>query len=150
MQKRRQDDGPSQQDAAELWQAYLDSIIVDARDGTVYAGPDAVALPLPPPCYVITAANPREGKLSDAENDRRNQTLEKVLQLRFESVVPVIGRSRSGHWQEVSFLVSTPDRTEILQLAERHHQRAVFELDADTKRVVAVDGTIQGTMDRTQ
>ncbi len=136
------------EERSQIWSAFSDSIIVDRSNGLVYAGPQCVDLPLPTPAYVITAANPFEEFQSDQANERRNQMLRKVLARKTDRIVEVIGSSRCGNWQENSFLVSDVEYSEILDLARRYGQRAVFKLTHDQKIVVRADGVVKSETSR--
>ncbi|MCM2375125.1 DUF3293 domain-containing protein [Aporhodopirellula aestuarii] len=148
IQKLMHDSMRMLEERPQIWSAYSDSIIVDRLNGEVYAGPGCVDLPIPAPAYVITAANPFEGFQSEQANEHRNQMLQKVLKRKAGQIIEVVGSSRCGNWKENSFLVSGVDQSEILDLARKYGQRAVFKLTKDKKIVVRADGEIKGETSR--
>lgn len=114
-------------DVDGVWDTYINSHIIDS-DKNVWAGPNAISLPMMAPIHIITACNPHETLLSDLENTRRNLQLENVLcslNVKFQYVV---GTSSDLSWQENSFAVSGLNRSKACELARTYHQRAIFEL----------------------
>jgi transcriptional regulator with XRE-family HTH domain len=77
--------------------------------------------------HVITAFNPRSRLLRRGENEERNRLLAADLEragLRYE---PAVGRSPDDSWSENSFAVIDGDREQLLDLARRYDQNAIFE-----------------------
>ena len=111
----------------DIWEVYINSYIVDANRN-VWAGPNAISLPMATPIHIITANNPHESRLTDRENTVRNQQLSKQLCSLDVDFQNVIGTSADGIWQEDSFAVSGLNRIQVCELARSYHQRGIFEL----------------------
>ena len=122
--------------------AYAGSVVVLRADGqgsvTIEPVPDADGpghLPelLPPETrrlYVITACNPRSRLLSQAENADRNRRLVAELEARGLRWVSADGSAPDGSWREPGYGIVDGDPAEVLALARRFEQLAVFELTA--------------------
>ncbi|QEG41972.1 DUF3293 domain-containing protein [Roseimaritima ulvae] len=131
------------EDRKQVWQAFSDSVIRDHSSSTVWAGPGAFELPFSAPCFVITAWNPFEQTLDEASNRHRNQMLLKGLKRRTELIRCVVGQSPCQTWQEESFMVGGMRQADVLELAKRYGQRAVFRLEPNEKLVVDCDGQVR-------
>jgi sugar fermentation stimulation protein A len=130
-----------------LTAAYAGSVIVlhsaEVPAVTIEPVPDAVGpgrLPdgLPPATdlvHIITACNPRSRLLSDEENTTRNRRLERELRAKGLRVIAADGRAPDGSWQEPGFGILDADPAEVLALARRFEQLAVFELTPTELRV---------------
>lgn len=116
---------------------YAATIISD-RDGALYTGPGAGALPVPTPAFVITAWNPGSEDTHPQHNAAANDALAALLVDIGISVIPVVGTARDGSWREDSFLVSAITRADAVAIGARFGQLAVFELTDDTYAVVEV------------
>lgn len=136
------------EDRTQVWQAFGDSLIMDESKTTTFAGPQAVRLPFPEPCFVITAWNPVETPLRLDENQWRNERLKDMLKTRTEQVLGVIGCSRCGGWQEESYLIAGIAEDEVLRLANQFDQRAIFRLSQRTKDVLDSDGRLRDSRPR--
>ena len=93
---------------------------------------------LPSPCYIITACNPMDEPLSDAENKRRNEGLKQNIKNGGHLCIEVIGGSKDWTHQEPSFLTSAP-QTEVIQWAKLYNQRAIFEISKDTLNLLPTE-----------
>jgi len=132
-------------DRDAVWDSYEATQIVDASDhSVVWAGRGAIPLPMETPIYVISAHNPFEKVLSQAENDKRHNLLKLHLdghpserEIQFKEV---IGKSMTGPWNETSIAVSGITQPEARRIGERFGQRAIFELTESEVRIVPIDG----------
>ena len=121
----------------QIWQAYIDTNIVQKSNNIAWTGQDAIPLPWAPPIHVITAYNPFEQVLSDGENQKRNSALEEILNTRNLQYESVIGKSTTGSWQEISFAIHGLSREQACELASQFEQRAIFEIDNDALYVIS-------------
>ncbi len=92
---------------------------------TLSARPTGVTLFGGRPFVLVTAYNPHSNPLPDAENRRRNRTLEKELRARGLSFAPSSGASPDGVWWEPGFAVFGLSSGEALALGRQHGQHAV-------------------------
>ena len=120
---------------SDIWDTYLNSYIID--DDIVWAGPNAGTLPFETPIHVITACNPLSKKLSDKENQQRNQLLLDQLRTLNLKIKPVIGCSPGKNWQEPSFAVFGLSRREACKIANEFNQRGIFEIVGNELKVIA-------------
>jgi hypothetical protein len=77
--------------------------------------------------HVITAFNPRSRLLRRGENEERNRLLAADLERAGLRYVPAVGRSPDDSWSEDSFAVVDAEPEQILDLARRYDQNAVFQ-----------------------
>lgn len=125
----------------QVWTVYESTYIVQPQGTeTVWAGSNAITVPMPLPIHVITAFNPFEQVLDSPENERRNSVLADFLGAKGFEFQSVLGRSVTGTWSEPSFAIHGMTRSEACELGRLFGQRAIFELDEDTLRVISVDG----------
>ena len=120
--------------------AYAGSVVVlrteEAGPVTIEPVPGGVGpghLPdlLPPETRhlsVLTACNPRSRLLSAAENADRNQRLVAELAAHGLRWVTADGSAPDGSWREPGYGIIDGDADEVLSLARRFEQLAVFEL----------------------
>ena len=107
----------------------------------IWAGTNAMPdLPMNPPIYVISAANPLEEVLSDDDNTRRHLALRDILESRKLKFEEVFGESPDGNWSEASFAIEGMIQEDACKLAEKFGQRAIFELTQDEIKVISIDG----------
>jgi transcriptional regulator with XRE-family HTH domain len=76
--------------------------------------------------HIITAFNPRSRLLRRSENEERNRLLRADLDRAGLRCVEAVGRSPDSSWSEESFAVMDADPEQILDLARRYQQNAVF------------------------
>lgn len=86
--------------------------------------------------FVITAWNPFSKKLSLAENRQRNIELEKDLLYARAEILKAIGRSDDWKWFEESFAVRDIDMIEIVRIAKKYQQNAIFQLSSEGRKVI--------------
>lgn len=91
----------------------------------------------PPPVWVLTAGDPYPEELSAEENAARNAALHAELSRSGLRHDPALGRAPDGATFEVSTAVRGSSRVDVLALAARHGQLAVYEL-ADQIRCIDV------------
>jgi transcriptional regulator with XRE-family HTH domain len=89
--------------------------------------------------HVITAFNPRSRLLRRGENEERNRLLRADLDRAGLSYVEAVGRSPDSSWSEDSFAVIDADAGEILDLARRYEQSAIYECNPAGLNVVWTD-----------
>jgi hypothetical protein len=77
--------------------------------------------------HIITAFNPRSRLLRRSENEERNRLLRDDLDREGLRYVEAVGRSPDSSWSEESFAVVDAAPEQILDLARRYQQNAVFE-----------------------
>jgi hypothetical protein len=134
-------------DPANLAQLYADTVIeirwsdrphqlVEPRPEGVTEGefPEGVDR-----VHVITAFNPRSRLLRRGENEERNRLLAADLERAGLRYVPVVGRSPDDSWSEDSFAVIDADVDEVLDLARRYQQNAIFEWTPQSRVVLWTD-----------
>jgi len=101
-------------------------------------GPGRLPDGLPPGTrhvHIITACNPGSRLLADEENLARNASLERELTDRGRQILTADGSAPDGSWQEPGFGIIDAERAEVLALARRYEQLAVFELTPTELRV---------------
>jgi transcriptional regulator with XRE-family HTH domain len=134
-------------DPATLARLYADTVIeirwpdrphqlVEPRSEGVTEGefPDGVDR-----VHVITAFNPRSRLLRRGENEERNRLLASDLERAGLRYVPAVGRSPDDSWSEDSFAVIDGDREQLLDLARRYDQNAIFEWTPDQRAILWSD-----------
>lgn len=109
-----------------LRQQYLRTVITVQVDEKIFSASDALKR-LSQPLYVITAANPRE-KLSEAENDARNEELLVGLIASEFKVYPAVGVAPDGTWHEKGWAVVGLTRRAARAIGRDWDQDVVFEL----------------------
>lgn len=88
------------------------------------------------PIWVLTAGDPYPAELGAVENAARLQRLCDELDALGLQHHPALGRSRDGAASEVSRAVRGAERANVLAIAARHGQLAVYEIAA---RIDCVD-----------
>jgi hypothetical protein len=88
------------------------------------------------PIWVLTAGDPYPAELGPVENAARLQRLCDELDALGLQHHPALGRSRDGAASEVSRAVRGAERANVLAIAARHEQLAVYEIAA---RIDCVD-----------
>ena len=102
------------------------------------------AFPHPWRCvHVVTAHNPGSRLLTEDDNARRNDRLRADIVALAATWRPALGRSEPPDppWQEDSFALFDVARRDVLELARRHGQAAVYEWTLRHRAVVLCDPT---------
>jgi hypothetical protein len=84
---------------------------------------------------IVTACNPMDQILSQADNGKRNQKLLDTLNSRGQYLFPIIGSSPDLTHQEPS-LIMHASRPEALELGIRFGQRAIFWVSKDLLEII--------------
>ena len=137
-------------DREQVWNAFINTIIVDELDGKqiAWVGANAIPLPMQSPIFVISAENPFEEVLLSKKNDERTTFLRKLLKYRELKFMKVFGKSTHGLWKQASFAIEGISKKDACELAKKFGQRAIFELTQDKMRVISVDGECRRTKPR--
>jgi transcriptional regulator with XRE-family HTH domain len=121
-------------DPATLAELYADTVIEirwPDRPQIVQPRPDGVTEGDFPEgvdhIHVITAFNPRSRLLRRGENEERNRLLREELDRAGLRYAEAVGRSPDSSWSEDSFAVIDAKPEQVLDLARRYQQNAVFE-----------------------
>ena len=89
------------------------------------------------PFYMITAANPFSNELSNDENDALNERLKlELLSLNLE-ILPGIGRDSASAWFEKGWVVRGLPESDLIALAQKYEQNAIFRFDANGQHVIS-------------
>ena len=90
--------------------------------------------------FVITAWNPFSHELELDENRRRNDELEKELLGLGAELLKAVGRSQDWKWFEESFAVKGISQSEIIEIANKYQQNAIFQIiNGDRKVISCID-----------
>ncbi len=92
---------------------------------------------------VVTAHNPRSEKLSDEENERRHEKLEKVLRERNAVFGLSVGESPDGAWREEGVIVYDVALEEALELGRQFEQHAVLYGQGNHVALAWCDGGLE-------
>lgn len=87
--------------------------------------------------FVITAWNPFSKQLSLDENRRRNSELENDLLAVNAEMLKAIGRSNDWKWFEESLAVRNMSLSEIVQVARKYQQNAIFHVTTEGRKVIS-------------
>lgn len=133
------------------WPQYAEAVVELVLDGE-----HLVLTPCPPdeaepdalsargaPLWVLTAGDPYPLELDANENAARNAVLKGDIERLGLAHHPALGRSPDGSTSEVSVAVRGTSRAVVLDLAARHGQIAVYELD---DRIRCVDVASAGVV----
>jgi hypothetical protein len=86
--------------------------------------------------YMITAANPFSNELSNDQNDALNERLKlELLNLNLE-ILPGIGRDSESAWFEKGWVVRGLPESDLIALAQKYEQNAIFRFDANGQHVI--------------
>ena len=77
-------------------------------------------------------------KLPVKENQKRNIILEDIIKQAGAHCLPIIGASQDLIHQEPSF-VTDLQKSQVIELAKRFNQRAIFEINKDTLTIIYTD-----------
>lgn len=91
---------------------------------------------LPKECFVITAYNPMDQKLSKEENKKRNQLLKRKIVLQEKICLDITGTSVDLKHQEPGFLTDA-NLKQSLAWANEFQQRAIFAIKNDQLSLVS-------------
>lgn len=131
--------------------AYAGSVLVLAAEGAApvtieplpdAAGPGQLPRLLPASAHhlhIVTACNPRSRLLSRAENTARNQQLLADIEGSGMRWIAADGGAPDGSWREPGYGTIDAQLPDVLALARRYEQLAVFELTATRLRVLWTD-----------
>jgi hypothetical protein len=86
--------------------------------------------------YMITGANPFSRLLSEIENDNRNQLLFNLLSPNHPEILSGLGRSPDGSWVEKGWVVRSSNQNEMVALAQKFEQNAIFRFSLSGKEVI--------------
>lgn len=123
-------------EGGDLWEAFTSTVIhIDGPEGAVEVRPNCPPdrWPWSGPIYVVTGWNPGR-KACDRENAAANARLEDHLRAAGYRIWPAVGRSVDGTWSELSYAVAGIDQVDIIDLARRFGQLAVFVVSPDGLR----------------
>ena len=87
--------------------------------------------------FVITAWNHFSKQLSLDENRRRNSELENDLLAVNAELLKAIGRSNDWKWFEESLAVRNMSLSEIVQVARKYQQNAIFQITTEGRKVIS-------------
>ena len=87
--------------------------------------------------FLITAWNPFSKKLSFAENQERNLSLGRDLLQSGASVTKALGRSVDWEWVEESFAVKNINLENVIRLAKKYEQNAIFEVSPNGRKIIS-------------
>ena len=93
---------------------------------------------IPEHAFIITGYNPMDEKLPVKENQKRNIILEDIIKQAGAHCLPIIGASQDLIHQEPSF-VTDLQKAQVIELAKRFNQRAIFEINKDTLTIIYTD-----------
>lgn len=123
-----------------IWDAFASTVIVRQTTRRVLVGPGAQRdWPFGEPCHVVTAWNPDGIWTSESRNAAANLRLEAIITRLGDHVERVIGRSIDGGWREDSFAVTGLGREQAVDIGRMFGQKAIFEIDQTSVRVVRCD-----------
>ncbi len=124
------------------WEAYAAAHvdITFERGAVTWVPGGSQSLPpgVPSPLWVVTACNPGGQRRADEANEAANEALIAEVREAGWRYWPAVGRNAGGTWQEPSVAIAGATRSEVLALARRYAQGAVFEIGAPGLQVVAV------------
>lgn len=129
-------------DASEKrWSDYRSTILeAELIPGRLFNlnGPDALdEFPFPDRCFAITAWNPMGTSRSPEKNRELNQAVAKDVVDLGGMFVRGFGASPDGEYSEETLFVWGIDRENVRILGRRAQQDAIFEVDADSVRLIS-------------
>jgi len=119
----------------ELSEKYDDTVIEISFKGRTL-NPDELYEMWKSDFYMITAANPFSRLLSEIENDKRNQLLYNLLSQKHPEILSALGRSPDGSWVERGWVVRSSNQSEMVAVAQKFEQNAIFRFSSRGKEVI--------------
>lgn len=123
-------------EADAIWEAFAHASITSA-DGP-WTGNQAIPLPLPSPCFVITACNPLAQQCSDRTNAMLHWGLYRYLRLRYPCalLLEAAGHSLCNSWEEPSWAIYGISMEEAGDIARYWRQLAFFCLSEECLEII--------------
>ena len=119
----------------ELTEKYADTVVEISLEGRTL-NPDELYEYWKSDFYMITAANPFSRLLSEIENDNRNHFLFDLLSPSHPEILSGLGRSPDGSWVEKGWVVRSGNQSEMVALAQKFEQNAIFKFSSSGKEVI--------------
>ena len=126
---------PSEPISNELAAKYQDTVVEIFFDDAV-VNPDELFEIWKSDFYMITASNPFSQIHSENENEERNQVLFNLLHPEHPEILSGLGRSPDGSWAEKGWVVRSSNPEEIIALAKKFEQNAIFKFGSSGKEVI--------------
>ena len=120
----------------ELTEKYEDTVVEIFLEGRTL-NPDELYEYWKSDFYMITAANPFSRLHSEIENDNRNQLLFNLLSPSQPEILSGLGRSPNGSWVEKGWVVRSGNQSEMVALAQKFEQNAIFRFSSSGREVIA-------------
>lgn len=121
--------------SAELLAEYAETVIEIFLDGKTLSYQELHAI-WQCDFYMITAANPFSQLLNDEENKARNQSLHEEISSISEFILPAIGRDPASDWSEHGWVLPTSNERQLIELARKFQQNAIFKFSERGKQVI--------------
>jgi len=120
----------------ELSEKYDETVVEISLEGRTL-NPDELYEKWKSDFYMITAANPFSRQLSEIENDNRNQLLFDLLSPSHPEILSGLGRNPDGSWVERGWVVRSNNQSEMVTVAQKFEQNAIFKFSSRGKEVIA-------------
>jgi hypothetical protein len=119
----------------ELSEKYDETVVEISLEGRTL-NPDELYEKWKSDFYMITAANPFSRQLSEIENDNRNQLLFDLLSPSHPEILSGLGRNPDGSWVEKGWVVRSNNQSEMVTVAQKFEQNAIFKFSSRGKEVI--------------
>ena len=119
----------------ELSEKYDETVVEISLEGRTL-NPDELYEKWKSDFYMITAANPFSRQLSEIENDDRNQLLFNLLSPSHPEILSGLGRNPDGGWVEKGWVVRSSNQSEMVAVAQKFEQNAIFRFSSRGKEVI--------------
>jgi len=119
----------------ELSEKYDETVVEISLEGRTL-NPDELYEKWKSDFYMITAANPFSRQLSEIENDNRNQLLFDLLSPSHPEILSGLGRNPDGSWVEKGWVVRSSNQSEMVAVAQKFEQNAIFRFSSRGKEVI--------------
>jgi hypothetical protein len=119
----------------ELSEKYDETVVEISLEGRTL-NPDELYEKWKSDFYMITAANPFSRQLSEIENDNRNQLLFDLLSPSHPEILSGLGRNPDGSWVEKGWVVRSNNQSEMVTMAQKFEQNAIFKFSSRGKEVI--------------